>query len=167
MHDEYGEFTRENAAEVFDEPDLPPMVGVPCGYCSLSPRFRWSPPLVFSLADVRRLLSLPGPPERIEIAGHRRDGRITAVRIVAGETVELDGEELRFRLDPRRLRSTRIHRVEIDGDRVLFHGRRLRPRSRSLSVGGRRNGPRRGVRGRHSRPLRARRRTRPHLLITN
>jgi len=111
-----------NAAEVFDEPDLPPMVGVPCGYCSLSPRFRWSPPLAFSLADLRRLLSLPAPPERIEIAGHRRDGRITAVRIVAGETIELDGEELRFRLDPRQLRSTRIHRIEIDGDRVLFHG---------------------------------------------
>jgi len=111
-----------SAAEVFGEPDLPPMVGVPCGYCIASPRFRWSPPIRWTLADLKRLLSLPAPPESVEITGRRPDGRVSAVRFLCPEPVEFTGEKLRFRLGPKHLRSTLIHRITIEGEQVVFEG---------------------------------------------
>jgi len=111
-----------SAAEVFGEADLPPLVGVPCGYCADSPRFRWSPPLRFPLEEVVRELSLPGPPTAVEILASGRDGRLRTVRFLCPEPVDFTGESLRFHLGPERLRSTRVHRLSIADGHLVAEG---------------------------------------------
>lgn len=111
-----------SAHEVFGVPDSPALVGVPCGYCSISPRFRWDPPIRLPLAYVVERLGLTSAPAAVTVTERRRDGRAGRVRFEAAPPVEVTGEDLRFRLGVEKLRSTRIHRIRVEGDAVVFEG---------------------------------------------
>jgi len=94
----------EDARELWDTPDIPPLRGVPCSFCQSSPHYYWKKN--FRLRDIQNSLNLHGVKisaiKDISVVDRDRSGRIDHLKIVQrdGQEVLLRGKEFRDILGP-------------------------------------------------------------------
>jgi stage II sporulation protein D len=117
----------EAVENVFPDPRLLPLSGVPCVYCKDSKHYAWRTELTkAALAKalrregvaVERLASL-------EVTARTPSGRAreVAVETGAGQRLVLPASDFRLKVGPRELRSVFFEIREVGGDRYEFRGR--------------------------------------------
>jgi len=117
-----------DAAKLFGEPSIEPLLGVECGACEGSPSFRWSARI--SRAELELALG-PWAASRgvaagalldLDVSERSADGRASYVRVRHGRgAYEIHAETLR-KLSGKTLRSTWLE-ITPDGDGWRFDGR--------------------------------------------
>jgi len=94
----------EDARELWNVQDIPPLRGVPCGFCKDSPHFHWK--RNFRLRDIQNALNLhgykSGSIKAIAIVDRDRSDRIDHLKITQknGQELILKGKEFRDLMGP-------------------------------------------------------------------
>ncbi len=94
----------EDAKELWNVPDIPPLRGVPCGFCRDSPHMLWKKN--FRLRDIQDALDLHGYKvggiKDISIVDRDRSGRIDQLKITQnnGQELIIKGKDFRTLMGP-------------------------------------------------------------------
>ncbi len=116
----------EDARQLWDLPDIPPLRGVPCGFCKDSPHMHWKKN--FRLKTIQDALNLHGRKvgtiKDIVIVDRDRSERIDHLKIIQkdGEELILRGKEFRDLMGPNVLLSNN-YEISIQGYFVDFIGK--------------------------------------------
>lgn len=105
---------------VFDYEPIPPLRGVPCGWCEPSPAYEWK--ANFTPEEIRRALGGDGPQSIREVAVVGAEAHDYADSVLINQQVEVDAYRLRLALGGGKVKSTWF-RVERVGDEFVFSGR--------------------------------------------
>ena len=102
--------------------DMPPLKGVPCGFCRESPHYKWHN--VLSVKEIKDSLVRGGLKigdiKDIVISGKDISERISELKIVtADKDAKLPGKDFRSMLGPNTIKSLNFQVKIIDGDAVF------------------------------------------------
>ncbi len=119
----------ENVTEVW--PGLPynikALSGVKCDFCKNSPYYSWRQS--FSLNEFILKLKNNGDDvgnkiKNIDILSKTEHGRIKNLQILGNKNkIEVSGENLRRILGYNKIRSTKIYKIEIKDNKIIFYGK--------------------------------------------
>lgn len=115
----------EDAGEIWDM-DLPPLQGVVCPYCQISPHLRWK--RNFRLKDIQDKLNVNGYKvgliKDIAIVQRNAGDRIKLLKITSrtGAAVTINGKDFRNIIGPNDIRSNN-YEVVMEGYYADFYGR--------------------------------------------
>jgi stage II sporulation protein D len=109
-------------ASLFWNIDIPPLKGVPCGFCQDSPHFKWHN--VLSLKEIRDALVKGGlrigDIKDLVILGRDKSDRITDLKIVTDKKdIRVLAKDFRNMLGPNIIKSTNFQVRVVDGDAVF------------------------------------------------
>jgi stage II sporulation protein D len=116
----------EDARELWNLPDIPPLRGVPCGFCKDSPHAHWKKD--FKLRDIQNALNLHGYQvgsiKDISIVDRDRSERIEHLKIAQknGEELIIRGKDFRDLIGPNVLLSNN-YEIVMQGYYVNFIGK--------------------------------------------
>ncbi|MDE1921374.1 MAG: SpoIID/LytB domain-containing protein [Candidatus Omnitrophica bacterium] len=117
----------EDAREVWPQaPDIPPLMGVPCSFCKMSPHYYWK--RNFRLKDIQEALDLHGYKvgliKGISIIDRDRSGRIKNLKITQrnGNELVIKGVDFRNIMGPNVVDSNN-YKIVMKGYYVDFYGR--------------------------------------------
>jgi stage II sporulation protein D len=116
----------EDAQELWKLPDIPPLRGVPCGFCKDSPHMHWKKN--FRLKDIQDALNLHGYKvgtiQDISIVDRDRSERIGNLKIVQkdGQELIIKGKDFRDLMGPNVLMSNN-YEVTMKGYYVDITGK--------------------------------------------
>lgn len=102
--------------------NLPPLKGVPCGFCKDSPHFNWH--YVATLDEISEKLTEAGRKtgniKNIIILGKDKSGRITDLKIItAKKDLKISAKDFRNIMGPNIIRSTNFNVSIVDKDAVF------------------------------------------------
>ncbi len=115
----------EDAKELWNVPDIPPLHGVPCGFCQMSPHLHWKKD--FQLREIQDNLNMHGLKvgaiREISIVDRDRSGRINNLKITQrdGNVLTIKGKDFRNIMGPNVLDSNN-YQVVMKGYYVDFVG---------------------------------------------
>jgi stage II sporulation protein D len=113
----------QDASRLWDI-DLPPLKGIKCNYCKISPYYSWTKkiPLVFIQKKLNSSGLSVGKIYSIEASGYDRSGRVINLNIINSEgNTTVSAYRFRIRIGTVRLRSTKF-KVEVKNDTAFFYG---------------------------------------------
>ena len=116
----------EDGRELWNLPDIPPLRGVPCGFCKDSPHSHWKKN--FKLRDIQNALDLHGYQvgsiKDISIVDRDRSERIEHLKITGknGEELVIKGKDFRDLMGPNVLLSNN-YEIVMQGYYVNFVGK--------------------------------------------
>lgn len=90
--------------------------GVDCGYCQKSPTFSWTSKI--PLADLKKKLGLMI--NHVHLGKRLADGRIK--NIIINEHKNISAHALRMKIDPMKIKSTNIDKLEIKDQMLIISG---------------------------------------------
>lgn len=117
----------EDVAEIWGTSSLEYLEGVKCKHCKNSPYESWSYKILKS--EFLKLLkekgfSLNKDIKKIQILSYTKNGRVKELKIDSEKGhILVKAEELRKILGYNKLKSTRITKIEIEGDLICFYGK--------------------------------------------
>lgn len=104
--------------------DLPPLKGLRCSFCKLSPHYRWKRKI--SIAEAQKRLSAAGYNvnglKEIKPSGKTSSGRIKDIDIISNKKLSMAANDFRLLMDPNLIRSTNFN-VKRKRDYFYFEGR--------------------------------------------
>jgi stage II sporulation protein D len=116
----------EDARELWNVPDIPPLRGVPCPFCQNSPHFHWKKN--FRLRDIQNALDLHGYKvgsiQDISIVDRDRSERIEHLKILQknGQELIIKGKDFRDLMGPNVLMSNN-YEIVMQGNYVDITGK--------------------------------------------
>jgi stage II sporulation protein D len=116
----------EDASELWNVADIPPLKGVPCGFCQNSPHMHWK--RNFELRDIQQALNLHGYKvgtiKEISIADRDRSDRIEHLKIIQkdGEELIIKGKDFRDLMGPNIIDSNN-YQIVMKGYYIDFIGK--------------------------------------------
>ena len=116
----------EDAQALWHLPDIPPLRGVPCGFCATSPHMHWKKN--FRLRDIQDALNLHGYKvgaiKDISVVDRDRSGRIDHLKITQknGEELIIKGKDFRDLMGPNVLMSNNFE-ITMQGYYIDFNGK--------------------------------------------
>lgn len=104
--------------------NLPPLKGVPCGFCKESPHFNWH--YVLTFGEIQEKLADAGYKIKnikdIVVMGHDKSGRVTSLNLIAkNKELKISAKDFRNAIGPNIIKSTNFT-ASIVKDDVIFEG---------------------------------------------
>lgn len=114
-----------SAAQVFDYPDITPLSGRPCPFCTTSKYYTWQ--YLADVSDLELMLSklkLASPFHGLAVTVQDRAGRVLAMEVHygKGKKIALKASDVRSALEANKLRST-LFGIKAVENGILFEGR--------------------------------------------